>query len=235
MTAFFVTGSGTDIGKTFVCAGLLRFWRAQGLQPAAFKPVLSGYDEAEPQGSDPAVLLRALGRPAGVADIRAIAPFRLREPLSPDQAAAREGRRLSAAQIAAACRQAVARAEGPLLIEGAGGAMSPLNPRQTMLDLAVEISAPVLFVAGSYLGALSHALTGLTALQAAGLHVAAVAVNESAEGSVGLDETIASLAGQIAPTPVLGVPRGAADAAWADIAAALASCALRTAARPPGA
>ena len=225
MAAFFVTGSGTDIGKTFVCAGLLRFWRASGLGPAAFKPVLSGYDEAQPQGSDPAVLLQALGLPVGAAQIEAIAPFRLRDPLSPDQAAAREGRALSAQAIAAACREAMARARGPLLIEGAGGVMSPLNPRETMLDLAVEVGAPVLFVAGSYLGALSHALTGLVALRAAGLRAAAVVVNESAEGSIGLDETVASLESQVPGAPVLGLARGEPDTAWGPLARVLGATA----------
>ncbi|MGE4220566.1 MAG: ATP-dependent dethiobiotin synthetase BioD, partial [Alphaproteobacteria bacterium] len=63
MSAVFVTGTGTDIGKTFVAAGLIRHLRAQGSAPDALKPVVSGFDPALPAGSDPAVLLEALGRP----------------------------------------------------------------------------------------------------------------------------------------------------------------------------
>jgi dethiobiotin synthetase len=222
MAAFFVTGSGTDIGKTFVCAGLLRFWRARGLDPAAIKPVVSGYDEAAPEGSDPALLLQALGQPVDAARIQAMAPFRLRAPLSPDQAATLEGRRLAAEQVAAPCRQLIEQAKGPVLVEGAGGVMSPLNERETLLDLAVLIGAPVLFVAGSYLGALSHALTGLAALRATGLRAAAVVVNESGQGSVGLEETLASLRSRYVLAPVLGLARGN-DADWAGIAEALDS------------
>lgn len=220
MAAFFVTGSGTDIGKTFVCAGLLRFWRTRGLDPAAIKPVVSGYDEASPEGSDPALLLQALGRPVDAAQIQAMAPFRLRAPLSPDQAAALEGRRLSAREVSAPCRRLIEQARGPVLVEGAGGVMSPLNERETLLDLAILVGAPVLFVAGSYLGALSHALTGLAALQAAGLRTAAVVVNESGQGSVGLEETVASLGSRYALAPVLGLARGNDDA-WAQLADAL--------------
>jgi dethiobiotin synthetase len=221
MAAFFVTGSGTDIGKTWVCAGLLAFWRAKGLTPAAFKPVVSGFDEDAPDGSDPAVLLAALGRPADTAGLEAIAPYRFRAPLSPDRAAALEGRRVSADEVARACRGAIQAAEGTVLVEGAGGVMSPLNERETMLDLAAAIGAPVLFVAGSRLGSLSHALTGLSVLKARGVAVAAMLVNESASGSVGLDETVASLADHYRDAPVMGVPRNGGPETWAAVSALL--------------
>lgn len=221
MAAFFVTGSGTDIGKTFVCAGLAAHWGAQRLTPAVFKPVVTGFDPQAPGESDPAVLLAALGLSADQAAIEAIAPFRFREPLSPDQAAAREGRSLTVDPVARACRAAIASARGPMLIEGAGGVMSPLNGRQTMLDLAAAIGAPVLFVADSRLGSISHALTGLSALRARGLPVAALLVNESPTGSVGTAPTIQSLAGHFAGAPILAVPQGAGRQTWVQISAAL--------------
>ena len=67
MAAFFVTGAGTDIGKTWVSAALLRHWRSLGLQPDALKPVATGYDPARPEDSDGAALLAALGRPIDAA------------------------------------------------------------------------------------------------------------------------------------------------------------------------
>lgn len=222
MAAFFVTGSGTDIGKTWICAGLLRHWRARGMHPAAFKPVVSGYDEAAPQGSDPAELLLALGRTVDPAALAAIAPYRFRAPLSPDQAAGLEDQALSIDDVVSACRSAMAAAEGPLLIEGAGGVMTPLNEHDTVLDLAARLGLPVVFVAGSYLGAISHALTGLHAGRTRGLAVAAVIVNESVTDSVGLAQTAAGLAGHFPHAPVLAAPRNAAGAVWASISAALA-------------
>jgi len=222
MAAFFVTGSGTDIGKTWICAGLLAAWRARGLSPEALKPVVSGFDPAAAQASDPAVLLRALGRTADADAIEAMAPFRFLAPLSPDQAAAQEGRTLSAAVLADQCRRVIASAGGPVLIEGAGGIMSPLSRDETMLDLAAAVGAPVLFVAGSYLGALSHALTGLAALKARGVAVRAVLVNESAEDSVGLQQTLASLAPHGDGIELFAIERNATPEAFQALAARLA-------------
>jgi dethiobiotin synthetase len=221
MAAFFVTGSGTDIGKTWICAGLLGFWRAQGRAPGVLKPVVSGFDPAAPADSDPAVLLRAMGRPDDLDAIAQIAPFRLTAPLSPDQAAARESRRLTAAEIVRTCAPTIAAAKGPLLIEGAGGVMSPLSDAETMLDLAEALAAPVAFVAGSYLGALSHALTGLHMLSARGLHVRAVIVNETLGSTVGLQATADSLTDHWRDCPVIPMPRGGAEAAWRAIDLAL--------------
>ncbi len=217
MTAFFVTGSGTDIGKTWVCASLLRFWRGQGLEPDAIKPVATGYDPARPQDSDAAALLAALGRPVDALHVEAMTPLRFAAPLSPDQAARREGARLSARSIAQSCQGAVATARGPVLIEGAGGAMTPLNENETMLDLAVALGAPVLFVGGSYLGAISHTLTGLAALKAAGVAARVVLVNETPGSSVDLNETVATLAGHARDCTVIAVPRGGDGPVWPEV------------------
>lgn len=214
MAAFFVTGAGTDIGKTWVSAALLKFWRAQGLWPSAIKPVASGYDRREPQTSDAATLLRALGQTVDAARVEAITPYRLRAPLSVDQAAAREGVQLSAAGIAQTCALMISAARGPVLIEGAGGAMSPLNDFETMLDLILALRVPSLFVCGSYVGAISHALTGLAALKARGIDVPLVLVNETPGSAADLGETVATLDAHSGGSWVLGVARGCDDAVW---------------------
>jgi dethiobiotin synthetase len=216
MAAFFVTGSGTDIGKTWASAALLRHWRGRGLAPDALKPVASGYDPARPQESDAAELLKALGRPVDAAQVAAISPVRLRAPLSPDQAAAREGVRLSARALADDGLRFVAGAPGPVLIEGAGGVMSPLNESETMLDLAAALELPVIFLAASHLGAISHALTGLSVLRARGVPVALALVNETPGSTVDLSETVATLRSQAPWAPFLAVPRGADEPAWAE-------------------
>jgi dethiobiotin synthetase len=214
MAAFFVTGAGTDIGKTWVSAALLRAWRRAGLQPAAVKPVASGYDPARPEGSDAAALLAALGQPVDAAHVEAITPFRLRAPLSPDQAAVREGVRLSARGIVQACAPLIAGARGPVLIEGAGGVMSPLNDRETMLDLALAFGAPCIFVCGSYLGAISHALTGLAALEGRGAAAPLVLVNETPDSPVALADTVATLTAHVTGGRVLAAARGCGDTVW---------------------
>jgi dethiobiotin synthetase len=216
MTAFFITGSGTDIGKTWVGAAFLRHWRLHGLQPGAVKPVATGYDPDRPLDSDAAVLLGALGRRVDADRVAAMTPFRFRAPLSPDQAARRESAHLSAQDIALACRQSIAGVQGPVVIEGAGGVMTPLNESETMLDLALALSAPVIFVGGSYLGAISHTLTGLAVLRAKGLETRLVLVNETVGSSVDLDETVSTLASHAFGSTVMAIPRGADGSVWAE-------------------
>lgn len=216
MAAFFVTGAGTDIGKTWAAAQLLAHWRGRGLKAAAVKPVASGYDPARPQDSDAAALLAALGRPVDAQAVEAMTPVRLRAPLSPDQAARREGVVISARSVAAACRPLIAAAEGPVLVEGAGGVMSPLNDRETMLDLILELGLPSIFLAGSYLGAISHALSGLAAMRGRGARPALVLVNETPGSPVDLDETVQTLTSHAQGTPVLAIPRGADGPVWAE-------------------
>jgi dethiobiotin synthetase len=215
MAAFFVTGAGTDIGKTWASAQLLRHWRGIGLAAEAVKPVATGYDPERPQDSDAAALLRALGRPVTAEAVEAMTPIRLSEPLSPDQAARREGAFISARSAAAACWPVLAMAKGPVLVEGAGGAMTPLNDSETMLDLALELRLPSIFLAGSHLGAISHALTGLAAMRARGAAVALVLVNETPDSTVDLHETADTLRSHAHGAPVLAIPRGADGAVWA--------------------
>lgn len=216
MAAFFVTGSGTDIGKTWASAALLGHWRGRGLQPAAVKPVATGYDPARPQESDAAALLAGLGRRVTAEAVEAITPIRLKAPLSPDQAARRERVRLSADEAAAAAWAVLEGAAGPMLIEGAGGVMTPLNETETMLDLALALGLPSIFLAGSYLGAISHALTGLAAMRGRGAKAALVLVNETPGSSVDLMETVETLANHAHGAPVLALPRGSGEAVWAE-------------------
>jgi dethiobiotin synthetase len=209
VTAIFVTGTGTDVGKTFLSAALIRHWRAAGHAVAAFKPVVSGFDPATAQASDPGVLLTALGRP--ISDIETISPWHFAAPLSPDMAAAREGRALDFDAIVEFSRRAATSADR-VLIEGVGGIMVPLDERHTVLDWMSALRLPVLLVAGSYLGTISHTLTALRVLAQRNLTVASVAVSESAVPGAPLDETVAVIARFADMIEVVGVPRIAGDA-----------------------
>ena len=217
MSTLFVTATGTEIGKTLVTAALCHELRAAGRPVRALKPVLSGYDPADLHESDPGVLLASLGEAvtaeAVSADaVAAIAPWRFAAPLSPDMAAAREGRRLDLAEIVAWCRAA---AGEPLLIEGIGGAMVPLDDEHTVLDWIAELGAPALVVAGSYLGTISHTLTTLAAIRGRGVPVAGLVISESPESPVPPAETAATIARHAGPLPIRVVPRlPAGPAPW---------------------
>jgi dethiobiotin synthetase len=207
MSAYFVTSTGTDIGKTFVTAGLIRYLRQSGQPVAALKPIVSGYDPSVVETSDPAVLLRALGRPVSAEEIAAIAPFRFRAPLAPDVAAAREGRSVDFDALIEFTRNAIAQTMGMVFVEGIGGIMVPLDARRTVVDWMAALSLPVILVVGSYLGTISHTLTALDVLRPRKLSVAAIVVSESTRDAVPLEDTIASIAGFATDAPVIGLPR----------------------------
>jgi dethiobiotin synthetase len=204
MPALFVTGTGTDIGKTYVSCAVIRALKARGTAVDAFKPVVSGFAPKDAAGSDPARLAAALGDPGAVFRI---APRRYRAPLSPNIAARLEGQTLALDDMVI---DAVARAaeirDGLLLVEGAGGVMSPLTDGETNLDMIAALNAPVLLVAGSYLGTISHVLTALVALRAAKAEVAAVVMSESLDAP-DLAQTAQALALFLEGTALFLAPR----------------------------
>jgi dethiobiotin synthetase len=207
MSAFFITGSGTEIGKTFITAALIHELRRRDRPVAALKPIVSGFDPAHAEDSDPCVLLAALSEQPTIEALDRIAPWRFRAPLSPDMAALRENRAIDFAALVERSRKAIAAAPGTLLIEGVGGVMVPLEDRHTVLDWITALRIPAIVVSGSYLGAISHALTALDALRSRSLAIAALVVNETPQSSVALDETAATIARFARAVPVITLPR----------------------------
>ena len=206
MTAIFVTATGTDIGKTFVTAGLIRHFRAAGRAVEAIKPVVSGFDPAALQTSDPGVLLAALGRPVTIEEIDRISPWRFAAPLSPDLAAAREGRAIGFDALLDFSRRP-AKAGSILFIEGVGGIMVPLDDKHTVLDWMTALRIPLLLVVGSYLGTISHTLTALHVLAQRSSTSPRSWSAKAKIGGATLDETVASIARFAQPIDVIGVPR----------------------------
>ena len=208
MSACFVTATGTDIGKTFVAAGLLRALRERKKVVAAIKPVISGFDMARARASDTGVLLDAMGEAVTPDAVEQISPWRFAAALSPDMAAARENRAIDFDKLVAYCRDAAAW-PGTLLIEGVGGVMVPLDARHTVLDWMAALGLPAILVTGSYLGTISHTLTALDAVRRAGVTIAALVVNDSGDGAVPLADTVESL-GRFAPdVSIVTIARGA--------------------------
>ena len=178
MTGYFVTATGTDIGKTYVTAGLVK-----ALSAKAIKPIVSGFDG----GGDAAALLEAMGEAPTLENIARMSPWRFAAPLSPDMAAARENRSIDFAELVTFTRQSVK--DGLVFVEGVGGVMVPLTATHTTLDWMAEVKLPLILVTGSYLGTLSHTLTAVDTVSRRGLKIALVVVNESAESPVSLAET----------------------------------------------
>lgn len=193
MKRYFITASGTEIGKTFVTSLLIRQLRAKEKSAAALKPLITGYtDETAPE-SDTRHLLDALGLPMNAQNIAAISPWRFEAPLSPNMAAQREGRQIDLKEVVNFCNAARNGGEDYLLIEGVGGVMVPLDDIYTVRDWIMILQMPALLVTGSYLGSISHTLTALEALQSRGIKVAGIVVSESPASPVPLDETLETL------------------------------------------
>jgi dethiobiotin synthetase len=212
MTAVFVTSTGTDIGKTFVAAGLIRHFRAAGREVDAIKPVVSGFDPDAWQDSDPAALIAALGRPLTLDEAERISPWRFAAPLSPHMAARREGLAIAYTEVVEFCRRRMAGRRGILLIEGIGGIMVPIDDRHTVLDWMTLLRIPIILVAGTYVGTMSHTLTALEVLVRRNLNVAAVVISESQGSAASLEDTIATVERFAGVIDVVGIPRLSASA-----------------------
>jgi dethiobiotin synthetase len=215
MRALFVSGAHTDVGKTWAACALLRAARAKGLSVAALKPAVSGIDRGDWSDSDPGRLLDAMGRELTDAALDEIAPLRFAAALSPPMAARLEGVDLRISRLVDFCRAGLAASAADLmLVEGAGGVMSPMAEDGTCLDLMAALGLPAVLVGGSYLGAISHTLTALETLRARGVAVDAVIVSQSADPDApDFAQTVESVARFAGGVRVVAAARG--ESVWA--------------------
>ena len=183
---YFITGSDTDVGKTYVGCEIVRQLRAQDRRVATRKPAESG---CEP-GADGQLLThdaQALAAANGNREpIEVVAPYRFRAALAPHRAARLEGRRLELAALIAACGN---RGDADcLLVEGAGGLLSPLAEDGLNVDLAAALGLPLIAVIEDRVGAVNQALLVIEAIAARRLELAAVILNRLAdEHEAGMD------------------------------------------------
>src|SRR5689334_20537801 len=187
----FITSSGTGIGKTLVTTSLCWQLRQSGKTVKALKPVISGYDAAD-LNNDSALILKSSDVEPTAPAQEAISPWRYKAPLAPAMAAAKEGHPIDIKTLTDFCLQPFSPPADVILAEGVGGIMVPLNQHQTVLDWVSALSWPVVLVAGSYLGSISHALTALQSLRSRDLAVRAIIVSASEDG-VPLEDTAATL------------------------------------------
>jgi dethiobiotin synthetase len=198
----FITASGTGVGKTYVSAALASALLRTGRRVDVLKPVISGFTTEDFADSDTAVLLKSLGRQATRKTIDAMSPWRFTAPLSPDMAAAQEGRTIDFATLVEFCRQAIDDSADITLIEGVGGVMVPLTKTHTVLDWIAELGIPSIVVVGSYLGTLSHTLTAVAALHARNIPIHGIIISESPDNSIPLTETANSLSRFLPGLPI---------------------------------
>jgi dethiobiotin synthetase len=190
---FFVTGTGTGVGKSFITAGLVRQAKAIWRSVAAHKPVVTGFNPANANDSDTGFLLQCLDKEVSEENIQRMSPWRFAAPLAPAMAAKHENRAVDFDALVIHTRGALLAPDELILIEGVGGVMVPLDKRHTVVDWIAPLEIPAILVAGSYLGTLSHTLTALEVLKQRHIPVHAIVVNESEKAMVHLQDTIDEL------------------------------------------
>ncbi len=164
---FFITGTDTGVGKTFVACALLRAFAARGIVAAGLKPLSCG-------GRADVRALRRLS--AGRPPLEVVNPVALARPLAPAAQPHPAWREIVAKMRTSLRHPAFAGAE-VVLVEGAGGLLCPVDGSRTMRDLAVALRWPIVLVAADQLGALNHILLTIEAAERSGLEVAAVYLN----------------------------------------------------------
>ena len=218
MTAFFIAGTDTEIGKTFVTCALLHAARAQGRVAVGMKPIAAGADMVAGELiNEDAARLRAAGSfDPGLALLN---PYCLKSPIAPHIAAAEEGVAIDPAPILAAFAKLQAQAE-LVLVEGVGGFRVPLGKGYDTADLARDLALPVILVVGMRLGCINHALLTAEAIQARGLQLAGWVANQVDPAMLRFEQNLEALTERL-PAPLLGVTPFQADGDAAGAAAGL--------------
>lgn len=203
--AYFITGTDTEIGKTFVTAALTRALAARGRRVAPIKSLAAGQEFVDGRwvNEDVATLLAAQNLGLTDADV---GPLQFREPCAPHIAAKLEGGTIDRDALLTAIRATAAKAD-IALVEGVGGFRVPLTDSWDTADLAVDLGLPVILVVGLRLGCINHALLTAEAIRARGLTLAAWVANTVDPDQPHVADNLASLQAGL-KAPCLGhIPR----------------------------
>jgi dethiobiotin synthetase len=197
----FVTGTDTGVGKTVVGAALARFLTERGLNVGVMKPAESGVSDPSRLGADGSLLQWA----ANSSDtIEEISPYRLHAPLAPAQAAKKDGCFIDFAALIATA-QCLEKRHDFLIIEGAGGLMTPLSGGLLMADLAKGIGLPLLVVTTPRLGTLNQTLLTIFAAQQMEIPLAGYLINRMPTHPDEAAETAPHTLASLASADILGV------------------------------
>lgn len=176
---FFISATGTDIGKSFYLQKLCQKYHTENQKFHAIKPIISGFDSKD-KNNDSALILKALKQENTPKNLDKISPWRFKEALSPNIAAKIENKEIDFNEVVNFCQTEMDLAKKSninLLIEGAGGIMAPINDKFTFLDLMIALKIPVILVTDNYLGTISHTLTCIKALKVDNIQIAKIIFN----------------------------------------------------------
>ncbi len=199
----FVTGTDTEVGKTVIAAALAAALRSRGIDVGVMKPAESGCPiksgVLHPQ--DGAYLKSIAETPEPLEEI---VPCRLHLPLAPAIAARREGVAVDLERIVKTFHS-LCHNHDLIIVEGAGGLLVPLTENIFMIDLALQLSLPLLIVAPNILGVINHVLLSVEALHSRGADVLGVILNSTQPQNNEVQNTNPEFLKSVLPVPFLGV------------------------------
>ncbi|MHC4871394.1 MAG: dethiobiotin synthase [Planctomycetota bacterium] len=178
MSGIFITATGTDIGKTFIAAGILKLLRSESIDAVPMKPVQTGadLDSGALESSDLRFSLHAAELKPDDIEIKQMSPYLFGPACSPHLAAEKAEVHIDIDVIKKSYEELCSKHEFTV-VEGAGGVLVPLNGKETMLDLMLELNLPVLLVASTGLGTINHTLLSIECLRANNVNLAGVIFN----------------------------------------------------------
>lgn len=205
LQGLFVTGTDTDVGKTWITSLIARELMDAGARVGVYKPACSG-SEHDDSGNETWPDLRELSAAVrGAFPIEQICPQRFTAALAPPVAAQKEGRTIDAAVLRSGV-DVFHDTVSHLLIEGVGGLLCPMTDSETIADLAADFRFPLLVVARANLGTINHTLLTIDVARSRGLTIAGVVLNHAAPAAI--DPTFvasnASEIGRFANVPIIG-------------------------------
>ena len=189
--AFFITGTDTDVGKTYVTCKLISDYVAQGYNVVGMKPVAAGGDFVDGKWlNDDVLKLEAASNVKAPREL--INPYSFKEAIAPHIAAERAGVEIKTEVIKQAF-DALTKLADIVIVEGAGGFLVPLNSKEDMADLAVALNIPIILVVGIRLGCINHSLLTVEAIQARNLNLHGWVANKIVPEMAFCDENIATI------------------------------------------
>jgi dethiobiotin synthetase len=201
----FVTGTDTDVGKTYITKALIKHFCSQGFQTVGMKPIAAGaeIENGRLLNADVKAIVSASNVDAPIDQIN---PYVFAPAIAPHIAAQQVGIEIAIEPIMSAFKVLQQQAD-VIVVEGAGGFLVPINETLTMGDLAKALDVGVVLVVGVRLGCISHALLTVQSIEAKGLHLIGWVANRIEPNMPALEENIATLKAMIKAPCV-------ADVAW---------------------
>ncbi len=207
--SYFVVGTDTNVGKTYIASALLQHFVRAGLKAVGMKPIAAGCELGlqgewlDAQINEDVLALSNAGNVKAPLDV--INPYCFAPAIAPHIAAEQAGIAMTLDAITQAYQQLMALAE-VVIVEGAGGFFVPINQTQTLADLALRLNIPIILVVGMRLGCLNHALLTVEAIEARGLKLTGWVANQIDPNMPMFEENLSSLQQRIV-APCLSVVR----------------------------